>query len=170
MKFGNLFYHGTSVGVGSHNPTPSHPMSLKFSKRGRGPAKVGPYSIPKKRTSGWSDYLFSPFPHFPILPTPHHPQTLKAHGNMLSSPLSPLRWKHMESCFLPPFPSYAESTWKHAFYKDLLHGFVNIFWKAGVGSAELQSQRMFSVSPVCNLETIQRLWGELSFFVKEGAT
>ncbi len=153
MKFENLFYHGTSVGV--HSPTRAIPC-LKFWKWGRGPAKVGPYSIPPKRISGWSDSLvyaifpisplyllhwkhvatstfpLSPFhgKHmatsiFPIspfhwkhmatsispIPQPHDPQTLKAHGNMLSSPI----------------PPSAESTWKHAFSKDLLYGFVNIF-------------------------------------------
>jgi hypothetical protein len=57
---------------------------------------------------------------FPISPFPF---SLKADENMLS---------------FPPFPPYAKSTWKHAFSKDLLYGFVNIFLTAGVGSAELQ--------------------------------
>jgi len=63
-------------------------------------------------------------------------------------------WKHV---FLPPFPPYAESTWKHVFSEDLLYGFVNIFLNAGVGSVGLQLQLMFLVSPLPNLEIIQRL-------------
>jgi hypothetical protein len=76
----------------SHNPAPAIPC-LKFWKWARGPAKVGPYSIPRVVRFP----RFRHFPHFPLSPFapftestwkhavfPHFPTMLKAHGNKLS--------------------------------------------------------------------------------------
>jgi hypothetical protein len=110
MKFENLFYHDTSVGVGSQNPTRAIPC-LKFSKWGRAQQKLGLILYPKKDFWVVRFPCFRQFPHFPL--------TLKARGNFHFPPF-PLSLKAHGNFYFPhppaPRPPNSESTWKHAFF------------------------------------------------------
>jgi hypothetical protein len=78
MKFGNLFYHGTSVSVGSHNPTWAIPC-FKFSKS---------WAIFYTQKKGfWVVRL----PLFPKLPAP---QTPPNSPHPQPPPNSESTWKH----------------------------------------------------------------------------
>ncbi len=84
-------------------------------------------------------------------------------------PLSPFHWKHMETCFLSPFPPFTESTWKHAFSKDLLYGFVNIFLTAGKWRLVIAAN-VFSVFCAQFGDYSEIVRRVIILFVKEGAT
>jgi hypothetical protein len=128
MKFENLFYHGTSVGVGSHNPNRAIPC-LSSQNEGGAQQKLGLISYPKKGFLGGQIPSFPPFSPFPPFPLtlkardsfhfPPFPLSLKAHGNF-HFPHFPLSLKAYGNFYFPrpptPRPPNSESTWKHAVF------------------------------------------------------
>jgi hypothetical protein len=102
MEFGNLFYHGMSVGVGSHNqPELSHVSSSQ--NEGGAQQKLGLILYPKKGFLGGQIPSFPPFPPFPL--------TLKAHGNFHFPPFTESTWQLPIS----PIPLFIDSTWQLLF-------------------------------------------------------
>jgi len=109
-------------------PEPSHVWSSE--NEGGAQQKLGLILYPKKGFLGGQIPSFPPFSPFPSFPLtlkahgnfhfPHFPLSLKTHGNFHFSPFpqahgnfyfphpphptTPKLWKHMEICFVSPFP------------------------------------------------------------------